>query len=62
MDAQQQTDSPATYCRTCGAEIRWEVTKNGKRMPIDVATGDSHFATCRQSTYWRGNPRQPVQS
>jgi hypothetical protein len=24
-----------TRCRSCGAPIRWAVTVNGKRMPVD---------------------------
>ncbi len=47
-----------TTCRSCGAEIRWEKTKNGKAMPISVATGETHFADCPQSKKWSGQPRQ----
>lgn len=29
--------SPDTkYCRSCGAEVIWTVTENGKRMPVDA--------------------------
>ena len=29
--------SPETkYCRSCGAEVIWAVTENGKRMPVDA--------------------------
>lgn len=27
----------AKYCRSCGAELIWTVTANGKRMPVDIA-------------------------
>lgn len=45
-------------CSSCGAAIRWVLTNNGRRMPVDAATwqeGDerylperhiSHFASC----------------
>lgn len=47
-------------CAVCGREIRWAITENGKRMPVEagVVTGlqqgtgktlrvfESHFANC----------------
>ena len=27
-------------CRSCGAEIRWAVTDNGKRIPLDAEPRD----------------------
>src|SRR5688500_6303806 len=47
-----------TTCRSCGAPIYWEKTKNGKPMPISVATGETHFADCPQSKKWSGKSAQ----
>lgn len=50
-------------CRSCGADIRWEQSKNGKPVPISVATSETHFADCAQSKQWsgrhRGDPDSP---
>ncbi len=52
-------------CRSCGAEILWKKTKEGKFMPVDIgstesteavfdpATMKSHFATCPDAGKWR---------
>ena len=51
-------------CRSCGAEIVWVKTLQGKNMPIDAETDDgsglfdhnvhvSHFATCPDAPSWR---------
>ena len=42
-------------CRTCGAEISFVPTKNGKLMPTNP-DGTPHFATCNERA--RG-PRPP---
>ena len=33
-------------CRSCGAEIAWVITKAGRKMPVELATKESHFAHC----------------
>lgn len=33
--AKQKTDKG--YCKSCSADIRWAVTVNGKKIPIDYA-------------------------
>lgn len=45
-------------CRSCGAQVVWEQTASGKKMPMDVEPGPdgkrvSHFATCPQADEWR---------
>lgn len=40
-------------CRSCAAAIWWVLTPKGKRMPVNPATDDSHFATCPQANNWR---------
>lgn len=37
--------TPAATCSSCRELIRWIVTDNGARMPVNV-DGTSHFATC----------------
>jgi hypothetical protein len=39
-------------CKSCGAEIYWEKTANGKLCPYDFLTKESHFKTCPQATKW----------
>jgi hypothetical protein len=46
-------------CSSCSALIFWIKTRTGKNMPVDVATHESHFATCPNADEHRGNPRQP---
>ena len=54
-------------CKSCGAEIVYLKTKNGKIIPINADTIQgketvydhkidhvSHFATCRDAGAWRG--------
>lgn len=54
-------------CRSCGEEIVWLKTDNGKNIPVDAETvvdkeatifdSDqmiSHFATCKDADKWRG--------
>ena len=62
-----KTDSKRRYlweitgygtCRSCGADLYWCVTQNGKKIPVDVPAGQetitvSHFATCPNSDTWR---------
>jgi hypothetical protein len=45
--------TPETTCRSCNARIAWIVTSRGKKMPVNVATGESHFATCADALKWR---------
>ncbi len=45
-------------CRSCGAEILWVQTPNGKKMPVDPSEDEqarhvSHFATCPDHAKWR---------
>lgn len=47
-------------CRSCGAPIYFELTKNGKQMPRDADTGESHFATCPQAQQWRRRDNAPI--
>ena len=58
-----------THCKTCGAEIVWGLTKNGRKVPMDPPekryvmkanaiveieeTWLSHFATCPQADLHR---------
>lgn len=37
--------TPIATCRSCRENIRWIVTGNGRRMPVNL-DGSSHFATC----------------
>ena len=43
-------------CRSCGAPVVWEKTRNGKYCPFNVADGqpaeESHFKTCPQARGW----------
>ena len=39
-------DRDAAMCRSCGAAIVFERTDSGKMTPVDVDTGESHWATC----------------
>lgn len=45
--------APVKACRSCGAKIVWIVTTAGRRMPLDVPSGESHFATCPDHRTWR---------
>lgn len=31
------------YCRSCGAEILWVLTTNGKKMPLSVGSLEQRF-------------------
>jgi hypothetical protein len=33
-------------CRSCSALLYWGVTAAGKRVPISLQTGESHFKDC----------------
>jgi len=58
-------------CKSCGAEIEWLKTKNGKSMPVDAepimieTTGapiqgyKSHFATCPNANQHRTSEQYP---
>jgi hypothetical protein len=61
----------AVHCSSCGADIVWFKTKNGKRMPVDEATTQpndaehmldlsrhkSHFASCQNAEQHRRSRR-----
>ena len=52
-------------CKSCGADMVWLITKNGKRIPVDadtVVAGEeifdpdsmtTHFETCPDAKKWR---------
>lgn len=40
-------------CRSCGEAIGWVLTKSGKKMPVEIATKESHFARCPAAERWR---------
>jgi hypothetical protein len=53
-------------CKSCGAEIEWMKTKNGKNIPVDVETyhgektfdpskHQTHFITCPNAEEHRKN-------
>jgi hypothetical protein len=46
--------TPTTFgrCRSCGAEMLWVVTRNGRHAPYD-RDGKSHFASCPEAKAWR---------
>jgi hypothetical protein len=40
---------------SCGAEIEWWRTPNGKKMPLDPVTFEPHWSTCpSQEEFRRG--------
>jgi hypothetical protein len=39
-------------CRSCGAEVVWERTKNDKLTPVNP-DGTPHWATCPAAKDWR---------
>src|SRR4029450_6541840 len=41
-----------SICRSCSAPIDWRDGANGKRVPVDVATGESHFKSCPDARTW----------
>ena len=45
-------------CWTCGTDIRFEEGKNGKKVPITVATGNNHFGECNDPGGWSGKSRK----
>lgn len=52
------TEDNEAECRSCGAPVLWCVTRNGKKMPVDLPTvpeeaTTSHFATCPEAGQWR---------
>jgi hypothetical protein len=43
-------------CKSCGKEIFWSETKNGKAMPIELvslARWNTHYATCPAADSFR---------
>lgn len=44
-------------CKSCGAEIIWQPSVNGRPTPMSVKTGENHFADCPQSKQWSGTKR-----
>ncbi len=46
-------DTDRGSCRSCGEPIAWIVTAKGKKMPVEIATNESHFARCPQAQKWR---------
>jgi hypothetical protein len=39
-------------CRSCGSQILWSETANGKLAPFDP-DGTNHFIACPQRREWR---------
>ena len=77
MDEKIRRRHPFTVrCSTCGADIVWFYTHNGKRMPVDEETTQpndradqldlkrhrSHFATCpdRDKHRRKSRPMEPT--
>lgn len=54
MTAAVRGEAPATgpngerlvRCRSCNALMYWGVTPAGKRVPISLQTGETHFRDC----------------
>jgi len=46
------TATTGSICRSCNAPVEWRDGQNGKRVPVDVATGESHFKTCPDARQW----------
>ena len=40
-------------CRSCNQPIGWIVTPKGRRMPLNMDTLESHFATCPDAKKFR---------
>lgn len=40
-------------CRSCNQGIRWIITANGKRSPINLSDGLPHWASCPEAKQWR---------
>jgi hypothetical protein len=40
--------------------VQWVLTRNGKRMPIDPETDESHFKTCPQADQHRQGGASPA--
>lgn len=69
---QERVPPPAKHtpmtCRSCGKEIVWMKTVNGKNIPVDAETAETgddmfdaqrhttHFATCPQADQHRKKP------
>lgn len=46
-------DADRGTCRSCGRPVAWIITAKGKKMPVDLGSGESHFATCPEAAKWR---------
>lgn len=44
-------------CRSCGAKVVWIQLPTGSRMPVNLDSRESHFATCPQADQWRRKKR-----
>lgn len=38
---------------TCGSEIEWWITPNGKNIPLDKRTLEPHWSSCSDSKQYR---------
>jgi hypothetical protein len=47
-------------CRSCSAWIYWAETPAGKRVPIALATGESHFKDCPFASSHSRRRRKPT--
>lgn len=50
-------DADLGECRSCGEKIAWVITEKKKRMPVELATKESHFARCPEAAKWRKEKR-----
>ena len=61
LDGGAEVTIPAVYeyakCKSCGAEIIWAKTKNGKFMPVKwdeiKRIWISHFSDCKSANFFR---------
>jgi hypothetical protein len=40
-------------CRSCGQEIVWIITQKGKRSPVNLSDGLSHWSSCPDAKFWK---------
>lgn len=40
-------------CRACGELLEFRLTPSGKRAPINLRTGESHFVDCPLKRLWK---------
>jgi hypothetical protein len=50
------------YCKSCGAEILWVLTVNGKKMPLSVSSLEQRFIVSAESEEMRASSRRTYRS